>query len=645
MTHDLYHVGDASPCFAFSKPPIGDESLMGFVARNCEVHGITKVAAALRPVGFWSESPTYLATAHADKAEALGHLFMTTTDEVVRRMYLPVTVADVRHGEHVAFFGTPLRKDLLQFRRRRFSPSSLARSAHHRAAWDIRVFSFCQDSREHLISSCPVCGGALGWRWTYGIGRCDHCGRELSEMPGAPIACDDLEALDFVCDLVHPLVDRRDRARALVPVALSALSLLDLFELVFELACVAVTDADAVAQFRPQVEADYDRLTPQVLAQAGRALMGWPGSMHAFADGVRADAGSRPGFWGATKELGPLVVASRRDSISPPAKKLLRDFIRDDVSRAGMGLRRSHRVADDLITVTDAYKEFQFSKATLRKLRDKGLIQATLVTEADRSIVLVRREEIARMAVEQRDAMSRIDVSKALGVDYLAVARLAEAGLLVATGPAVSDLLVGDHYARCSVDALAMRMRVMAVPGSPDVDGAVSLAKAAAASTAKVVPWVGIVLAVLSGNLRVHELPGEADAPVMERLVIEAGPSSAKAIARLPHENLPDYGDRRINTHEAAAILAIPAPIITYLTQDRQLTATDNVWFRLRASDVLEFHARHVSNQEVARRAGLPGRAVIKELSVAGVSVFSPDPAGKTRFWDRSGADAVMLSR
>ena len=640
MLDDIVDMVDAPACFAHSQAPLPGESLLGFVARNCEVHGITKVAAALRPTDLEGEVTEWLPTAHVDKVDALARLFATTPDEVVSRMYPPVRLPDGRSGGHVAFFGAPIRKDLIQFQRRRVSPSSLARSPHHRAVWDLRVFSFCQESREALISECPRCRSPLGWRWTEGVDRCERCGEDLSRTPGTPITCQDWDALDFACDLVHHDPDRRERARASVPTQLSALDAADLFEMIFELACVSLTGTDR-RLYRPRFDEDYGRFTPDVLAKAGRLLLGWPSSMHAFADDLRRLSSSRPGFWGALKELAPLVVASRRTTISPAARHILQDFVRADVARDGSALRRAHRRDDDLMTVSEAYETFGFSKATLKRLRGLGLIAATFNPDADRSIVLVSRREMARMADEQRDVISRIDVAAALGIDYLAVQRLAEAGLLRAVSPPVAALLVGDHYRRSSVVALCDRLKATSGDGDEVTSDKVTLAKAAAGLTTKIVPWVGIVSAILSGALRVVRVTSPADGSVALRLGV--CPAHLEGLVReLPEEVLPEYGDRRINTHEAAAILAVPAPVITYLTQGGHLPATGDAWFRLKATDVLAFHAKHVSNQEVARRSGKPGRLVVPALQALGVGVFSPDPAGKTRFWDRQKAENAL---
>ena len=42
------------------------------------------------------------------------------------------------------------------------------------------------------------------------------------------------------------------------------------------------------------------------------------------------------------------------------------------------------------------------------------------------------------------------------------------------------------------------------------------------------------------------------------------------------------------------------------------------------------------------RRSGKPGRLVIPALQALGVGVSSPDPAGKTRFWNRQAAETLF---
>ena len=633
---------DPLPRFAWSRAPIAGESLLGFVARNADIHGVYGVAAALRPAGLSGATTDYLATSHADKAEAIAYLFGTTAEEVRTRMYLPVDVNETL-GEFVSFFGSPVRTALLGFGRRRVSPHSLSRSEHHRAVWDLKVLSFCPESRHELISTCPACQRPLGWRLTLGVGACEFCGKDLTKAEGIPVRCDDVEALDFVADLLCPDRGTRERACGRVSAQVAALAPWEVFELVLALARAILTPPDLSRLFTPKSYEDFSRLTPDVLAEAGRVVLDWPIGLHRLASKVRARAMERPGFWGVRKELAPLLLASRVSYLPPPVQQSLRATLDTDMGSASLAPRRARqRTGSDLITVSQASKEFGIHLATLRRLRATGTIWSSDNPKANKSIALVKRAEIVEMVDARRDAVSRFDVTKMLGVDYLAVERLAQAGHFEKLTPPAADLLVGDNYRRSSVDAFVARMIAKADRSRAEARLGSHLISAALMQRTEVVPWVSIVSSVLSGVVCVRRASCDATPPLMASLYVRSLTTLSEAVADMPPEALPCLDGRRLNTHEAAAMLEVTAPTLSTFIATGLLPSQTDVPLKLDGGDVGRFRSLYALTPELSRRFARTQPEARSILRARGVSLVVKALAGKHLVWDRRGAERVL---
>lgn len=588
--------------FAFSEAPIPGESLMGFIARNADIHGVDKVASALLPAGLENPKTEAFATAYEGRADVLAALFMTTSEEIRSGMYLPWAG---REGTEVNFHGTHIRPRYLRWRNRRFSPASLRVSGHHRAMWDLDVLSFCPESKEMLVSGCPSCGESLGWRYTLGIRTCEWCEADLTKVASEPVRCHDIEALDFACDLVNPDPGRREKARARVPERLAALDTGELFEFVMNLACVILTRPDSRVLLRLQSKDDLAQITPDIIAEAGRLVMGWPASMHAYAAELRSRAHLRPGFWGVRKELGPLLWLTKEQSIASSVKEAVQDVINDNMASIGGIAQRNFGSPEGTMTTSEVLKEFGFKPSLVSRLCADGVIWSTVHAGVGKPVTVVRRQDISDLRAEMGDVTSRIDVAKSLGVDYLAVERLAAVGLLRKVGRVTAAMVYGDHYRTSSLATLRERLLALA-PRHVRSGTFEALSVVARRTDASVVPWAGIVEAVLSHRVPVVILSEDHELPLTERLGILD--ETAWMAAELPTETLPDKEERGINTHEAGAILEIGAASISYLTQGGALPRSGSGDFSLKLNDVLAFRELGISTGEVARRTGGNGR-------------------------------------
>jgi hypothetical protein len=633
--------------FAFSRPPLPGESLMGLVARNCAIHRLDKVTAALLPAGIDTLFPESLPTVHRGKAPEVAHLFKTSVEEVLARCHPPVAIPG-RPDSFIDFFGVPIRSAYREVDRRRVSPASLIASDHHRAIWDLRVFSFCPESKEVLIDHCPACGAGLGWRWTLGVAWCESCGKDLRQYPQPRIACQDMPALDFVVDLVHPDPRRKERARAKVPAIFSALDNGELFEFCIALACAITTEPEAPRAIMRRLKTltDFGRMTPDAVAAAGRIVIDWPRPFHKVADAMREQAALRAGHWGVKKELGPLVYLSRDAYLAPLLKDAVKAEIKTNMAATASSVafrRVEHRQTPDLITVGEAATEFGLDGRMIKRWRDDGLIWSLRDDEAKTSIVLLKRDEMAAIAAARDDSITRFPTMWRLGVDYAAPDALADAGLIERIGRPAAGLFTGDNFRRSSVEALHARLLACAAPATPDAKLHPRLSKAIKRTGVSPVPWVAIYQAILSGALKVNLHPGNGNLAVATSLTVPDAADVASIIHAATGADV--SGSKRVNTHEAAAMLGTTEVVIAEFIRKTFLPTNGGERFKLDRQVVEDFKQKYVLANELAARMGCRYRDVRALLLEKGVKPALNENENQHLAWDRAEVERVLASK
>jgi hypothetical protein len=274
------------------------------VTRALRLTAILQLKAGLNAAGAARPEPVAITTTLSDPTQiaSLAHAFGCDPEEIRARTYQLGTF-DHSTTETLNFFGTKIRAQYCEAKVRRIAPRALEIEPYHRAVWQLRPFSFDPSTRELLLDTCPVCNKKLGWRRAQGATMCDKCvdddglpNVDLRDFPQPVVDIDDVEALDFVTGLVDPLEERKASARRLLPASWHNVSNAALFESVMALASGLTMDpaGSKNAQGRVKQNADFGRLTPEMLALAGRAVIGSEAGFAALADRYRADMSKRP---------------------------------------------------------------------------------------------------------------------------------------------------------------------------------------------------------------------------------------------------------------------------------------------------------------------------------------------------------------
>ncbi|MGO6924802.1 hypothetical protein ACCS55_09105 [Rhizobium ruizarguesonis] len=296
--------------FALATQVLEGETLRETVLRATAHNGFQSTSVAVNLSNARSfKSVSAVSTGFADDIEKLVKVLGIQKDAAAARKALSPCPSSGR--DWMNFFGINVRRGHLSGARR-VSPRSLQKHGRQKAIWSLKPFSFDPETREKLLSHCPVCQRRLGWDRTYGVTYCDGCSLpgslrgavDLREFPQPLIEVCDEEALEFATYLVDP--EKQDRS-SLVRSLHSDLKDRNRGEL-FQLAV-------QLAGFLQRAGCDQDsHLTPTSLALAGRALLGWPEAY----DAVVFDAVSNSGYENISNPL----PADR--SLAPEIRNLLK---------------------------------------------------------------------------------------------------------------------------------------------------------------------------------------------------------------------------------------------------------------------------------------------------------------------------------
>lgn len=557
--------------------------------------------------------------------------------------------------DQIGFFGSQIRRAYRETTVRRISPRALSVSPYHRAIWEIRIFGFCTDTRELLLDSCPVCGKGLGWQRTHGIEYCDSCKNadrerltDLRDFPQPVITVEDEAGLNLMCDLIHPLQDRKERARRSLSSPITDYTNSELFEFGIALCCAETMQPNRTQKVleRPKHVKHYARFTPDILSHAGRALLNWPSGLEAIAVRVRAKAADRQGFYGVAKELGPLTAIGRENILSRGLRGLLREAINRDMRETAAFLpttrRSDYRNRSDLIMCSDASKKYHRHGSQLARLAKEGILKSLRAAGAKTGPLLLYEAEIEDLVAKAAKAENASTAAVRLGIPTGALPALAQGGMInKVVGPETRLLGSAECYDSRSIDLLIASVQAVAIHGTPPATR-VRITKAVnriGISGPK--PWCSIFDAILGQRLKIWRIEGRLTAAMTSRAV-----EHIDRIYELIHpkrcERIPDtYG--RITYREAADIIGTSESMIADLVRGKLISTSNGFQLKIERADAVRFTMEKMLTSELSRRTGIICKLVRPHLARLGVEpIARTDERCGGFVWSRSQVDSVL---
>lgn len=604
-------------------PPHVDESLRGYFGRALSVTAVRNLATMLKLADATKGNAVSVATTLTDlgEIERIATLIGCTPDDIASRTY---KTGEFAHSgsESICFFGTQIRAHFRESKYRRVSPRALEISQHHSAPWELRCFAYDFQTNEKLLGVCPACDRRLGWLRADVPTLCDKCDTDLRDFPQPVFPVDDEEAYRFVTGLVDMAPGKKEAARRLLPEAWSGFSNGALFETAIALASGLTTDPSkkGSAQGRSKRSEQFDNLTPELLAVAGRAIICGAAGFADLCERYRADMNKRPIHYGRRKELGPLAYITYDKHIEPKIRELLRGLVDGNMASTSekYGLRRGKDADGSMMTIQTMSDTFGIRRSILQRLAESGLVPVVRAEDAQSPVLMMVRN-VRPLVTQMKDAIGENEAAGILGLPLSVLPNLADHGLIRRLEGAVQGLVPGyGGYHQSSIDELMEKIWSAARSKSGKC---CSIMVAARSIGAGETPWAAVISAIIAGDVVVHDT-GAQRRNIRFSLAVADVESFVAGVSR--HLQAAPFGSKLahwIAQSTAAELLQVNVAFFSRLANTRPglLPRRGPGYTPYLASDVQALADTHIFVSEIARRADMHPRRVVSWLRSEGV--------------------------
>jgi hypothetical protein len=436
------------------RQPLPGESLDGYIAHRAAEESIptTLVVTSLGGAIFGHRRSLTLT---GEGIEEVADCLCAPAADLASRTY-PLE-AD---GHRRAFFGVPLDRTILDIETRRFSPTSLAASPHHRALWSIRVLPFCEESWEMLTDRCPAadCGAVQRWHRANGIDRCDQCARPLSRAEADEVPKALRRPLRSLIGLIHHDPARRLLSLGRLPAELQLLGPGPVMELACALAGLVNPSLRANRHKRLIRKGVDANALSAAMAEAWHLLEGWPSAVEEL---LAARLARRPGRFGDGNG------DASTDFLGLPSSTRLPEGVSTLISAMRRRLEGNRKAGFDL---KEAAVATGLPVTRLADLRRQGLVPSIFHLDGDRPHPLLDRRAVNSLSEALRSSLPIHKAAAQLGVSYHGIEQMLCLGLL----EPVRVLATRHETEVIQVSAISLRqfgerLRRHAVPFEPNM--------------------------------------------------------------------------------------------------------------------------------------------------------------------------------
>lgn len=455
--------------------PFMDESLLGYFGRALSVTVVGRLSTVLRLAEATKAHWTAIATTLTDDGEIarVASLLGCEPVDIARRVYVPG-----RPGKSptIGFFGEHIRKVFREGTIRRVSPRALHHAQYHRAIWELRPLVFDPKTRERLLDTCPVCKKKLGWLSAVAPMFCDKCVNgaglpnvDLRDFPQDVCPAEDEQAFGFVTGLIDPDPARKEAARRLLPDEWSIFPNGAVFEAAILIAGALADPASDRPARRQKSAAELQQITPELLALAGRAIIGGRHGFDHLCEHLRLHIDKRRKRYGRQKELGrALCVLATDKEIYPGVGDLIGRLIDDNMraTKDRFALRKGHQATDATLPIEALADLFGVRRAILQRIAESGVVPVFRAQDG-RSPVRMSPTVVAPLLAQLKDSASENEAAGMLGLATVVLNDLARRGLIRPLVGPVLGLVPGHRgYSKSSVEQLMAKVWTAARPAT-----------------------------------------------------------------------------------------------------------------------------------------------------------------------------------
>ena len=614
--------------------PVPGESLRSIVARTCRENGLPNSFGLLGPLGLLHRNKVRVSEGTDIDPADLAHAMNLSEHEVTSRRYEALDLG------YVDFFGMQVNKTRINNTVRRFAPTALGVSPHHRALWELRDLPFCPESWDMLIDTCPCPTepNSTVQRWTRTgsrVSECDRCGNPLHELPSQIVPPHVRKNLTVLRELLTPEIDDRDLT-ALLPKEIAHTERGRIFD------CLRLMSEIAIGG---RIEGLDDPFGDAVLRweRACKALRAWPiafpgnwiaqdtgPSAYAYRHEIYLDLGNEPGM---TLVEYKKKTRTKKDAVhqrtSRPKQSAEDRERRRRAKRAAEREQRPYPPTQRKIGLRPASEAAKLDPETLLKAQAEEMLRKFERQHGPRTLPAFDREEVIRFG---RNWNARIPVSKVafdFEISHYGVEQLAALGILNASAPRFEE--EGPHFTQQDIDLF--RNDLLA-HGTTEAEDWVTLQEAMRAIDDRPKPWGPAIRMMLNGDIAYRIPPGFSF--LLPRM--EMRRADLPIIAGLRFETR-DHGDTifsplmvQRDVCELFNLKESKADAISFLTSSGTMPK------RYSREQVEAERARILSHTELARRFSTTWQKVSDRLNSAQLDCTAGN------YFDRERAMAVLTA-
>lgn len=469
----------------FPLQPIEQESFQGYIVRLAEWNAFGAPKELVKALGLGStparQWPSRPQTRDDDFVWRLG-----VDHSVIDKMLLWSDPERASYDERVG-------------RGRRVSLSGLRKQNYHREYWCLSQLSFCPESWDVLLATCPACQSDLDWSSL----QVDHCGRcafDLKQAETTSVPTRLRPSLAFMAGLLHRDRSKREAARQKAPAEFRSISPFMIFDLAALFGRAA--DPDQIGGFYGGSRLHTEGYDPAVLAEGARTILDYPASFCRLAE--RRPNSTTSDFFANLRQFGRLLA---------PVGRQLTDLVNNwEPVAHGPSRLKHNREEEGQWTLREVAEHLGVQNSQVRSLVEADLIAASTSRGAERSYQWFSPEEAERVRAILAGRISLATLSQTLGLPAPAIEQLVTSGLLhLNADSVVAALHSGPQFRRA--EALKMLEDFRAIACEPPVVGPrmVSLEDVFRGIGARSKPWAAVISAILAGNIAAYSNGTQAE--------------------------------------------------------------------------------------------------------------------------------------
>lgn len=569
-------------------------SLPGLVAASARLNVLGDVKSTLRSIGLAPARPGCISVTVAGREEALAARLGCAASVIEAASTPPVDPAD---GTVVRWGDGAIRRIYLVTRVRRISPTALAISPHHRAAWSNVLLDYCPESLELLIDRCSRCGRTQRWLAAEGIDVCDEPGCGPIAEPRVELPLHLAEGYRRFAGICSPIPADRRTAVAGLAGELADLQSITLVDFAMKIGL-------ALENTVSSSHSGFTDLTPLERARAASrgamALEEWPRRLRSE---IRTELQSRGiGDGAARRQLRDrLRSAGRSIRGGAPLGGLMSRALPEiqvEIGRSFVGFDGPQ------VLGSVAARRLGISHSRLRDLSKAGILTEEAVLDGNYRRALYDAERVDAAADAWRRSLPVETLMRRLGLPRYACERIVGAGDVEhETHPFALGLPGQPRVRSASLDGYAAQIRSSCLRGPPPAD-AVKLDAAMRTVGGRLKPWRQVLDAVSHGALPAWNL--ERDGPLVPRIFVR--PAELERFAALDAEDGVEphaFRSGRMSQLDAMAVLnlgQIDGPRLAAAGLLRFERGRKSLLVGI--DEVLDIASAHVATAEAAARLG-----------------------------------------